>query len=257
MTAAFRIVLVETSHAGNIGATARAMKNMGFTDLWLVAPWSFPDAQASARASGAEDVLQNAHVVDSLDEALAGCTYVAGLSARLRSLAWPCSTPREAAADLLSRSAQSRVALVFGREKSGLTNAELQRCQLLLHIPANPDYSSLNLAMAVQVVCYELSTAAGAMLPGQPPVSPAADAASLERFYDHLRDVLLENGFLDPDNPRHLMSRLRRLFNRAVPDENEINILRGILAAVQNPTGRKHRDNETVDGAETVDEREG
>ncbi len=231
---------METSHAGNIGAAARAMKNMGLDDLWLVAPKSFPDDDATARASGAGELLASATVVADLDQALTGCGLVAAVSARQRSLAWPCKTPREAAAEIVARTANTTVALLFGREKYGLSNEELERCHLLISIPANPEYSSLNLAMAVQLLAYEIRLASGHN--SLPPVSvdsPPATAENMQRFYQHLEEVLLENGFLDPDNPRQLMRRLRRLFNRAVPDENEINILRGILSAVQRPTGKK------------------
>ncbi len=240
MSHALRIVLLETSHAGNIGAAARAMHNMGLDDLWLVAPKSFPDDEATARASGAHELLAAATVVADLDQALMGCGLVVAVSARQRSLAWPCQTPREAAAEIVARTANTTVALLFGREKYGLTNAELERCHLLISIPANPDYSSLNLAMAVQVLAYEIRLARGqTSLPPASADPPPAAAEDMQRFYRHLEEVLLANGFLDPDNPRHLMRRLRRLFNRAVPDANEINILRGILSAVQKPTGKK------------------
>ncbi len=231
---------METSHAGNIGAAARAMKNMGLDDLWLVAPKSFPDEDATARASGADKLLASATVVADLDQALTGCGLVAAVSARQRSLAWPCKTPREAAAEIVARTANTTVALLFGREKYGLSNEELERCHLLISIPANPEYSSLNLAMAVQLLAYEIRLARGQTdLPPASADPPPATAEAMQRFYQHLEEVLLENGFLDPDNPRQLMRRLRRLFNRAVPDENEINILRGILSAVQRPTGKK------------------
>ena len=240
MSKSLRIVLMETSHAGNIGAAARAMHNMGLDDLWLVAPKSFPDEDATARASGADDLLASATVVADLDQALAGCGLVAAVSARQRSLAWPCKTPREAAAEIVARTANTTVALLFGREKYGLSNKELERCHLLISIPANPEYSSLNLAMAVQLLAYEIRLARGQTdLPPASADPPPATAEAMQRFYQHLEEVLLENGFLDPDNPRQLMRRLRRLFNRAVPDENEINILRGILSAVQRPTGKK------------------
>jgi len=240
MSHPLRIVLLETSHPGNIGAAARAMKNMGLDDLWLVAPKSFPDDDATARASGADELLTSATVVDDLDQALQGCGLVVAVSARQRSLAWPCKAPREAAAEIVAKTAETPVALLFGREQYGLSNDELERCHLLISIPANPEYSSLNLAMAVQLLCYEIRLARGQT--DLSPVSedpPPAAADAMQRFYEHLEEVLLDNGFLDPDNPRHLMRRLRRLFNRAVPDENEINILRGILSAVQNPTGKK------------------
>jgi tRNA (cytidine32/uridine32-2'-O)-methyltransferase len=227
-----RIVLVETSHAGNIGAAARAMKNMGLARLYLVNPRQFPHADASARASGADDVLAQAVVCASLDAALMGCGFVVGASARLRSLSVPVLDPRQCAARVRIEAMATEVALVFGREQSGLTNDELGRCHHLMHIPGNPDYSSLNLAAAVQVLSYELRMAGAVAAPiaeGEPPV-PAEDMA---RFYEHLQDTLIKIGFLDPQNPRIMMRRLRRLFNRARPDQVELNILRGILSAAQ------------------------
>jgi TrmH family RNA methyltransferase len=232
-----RIVLVETSHPGNIGAAARAMKTMGLRSLWLVRPAQFPHADATARASGADDVLAEARVCASLGEALVECRVVAGASARQRRLAWPQADPREAAPRLLSEAGAGPVALVFGRESSGLTNEELAHCHLLVHIPSDPDYSSLNLAAAVQVVSYELALAArpglrsGAAVEADRPVP--ADAEQMARFYEHLERVLIELEFLDPQHPKHLMRRLKRLFNRARPDETEMNVLRGILTAVQ------------------------
>lgn len=228
-----RIVLVETSHPGNIGATARAMKNMGLSDLVLVRPAAFPAADASARASGADDVLARARVVERLEEALADCVYTVAASARQRTIAWPEHEPREAAAELLRQAVSGPVAAVFGREKSGLTNDELARAQALLTIPSVPSFGSLNLAMAVQVVAYELRLAAR-----EPRAAdrgnevPLATQAELEHYFAHLEQVLTASGFLNPDNPRHLMRRLRRLYARALPDQNEINILRGILSSL-------------------------
>lgn len=235
-----RIVLVGTTHPGNIGAAARAMKNMGLGDLALVAPRHFPDEEATARASGAEDLLGNAMVVDTLQDAIAGCVYVAGASARSRSLNWPCLDARDCAAKLIGESARGDVAVVFGPEKSGLSNADLDRCDVLLTIPTDPDFSSLNLAMAVQVVAYELRAQQAVKQPVFESDEPAATREELEHFYAHLERVLTDVRFLDPDDPRLLMRRLRRLFVRAQPDRNEINILRGILAAIDNhgPTGR-------------------
>lgn len=228
-----RIVLVGTSHPGNIGAVARAMKTMGLQRLVLVAPKEFPAKEASARAAGAVDVLESARVCADLDEALAGASFVVGASARLRSLAWPSMAPREAAARIVAETGSGEAAVVFGRENSGLTNEELARCHALLHIPTAPALGSLNLAMAVQVVAYELFLASGAA-PALPPdrAQPAATAEEMEKFYEHLEAALIAAKFLDPDNPRHLMRRLRRLFNRAQPDSNEVNILRGILVAL-------------------------
>ena len=228
-----RIILVGTTHPGNIGAAARAMKNMGLKDLVLVGPRSFPHEDATARASGSEDILANARVVDSLKEALKDCIYVAGASARSRSIGWPSMAPRECAERLLKESLQGRVAAVFGPEKSGLTNDDLDLCNTLLTIPTVPGFSSLNLAMAVQVLSYELRVAGFAEPDNNyVPEVPLATGEELEMFHTHLEEVLTRSEFLDPDNPRYLMRRLRRLFVRAAPDKNEINILRGILSSL-------------------------
>jgi len=233
-----RIILVGTTHPGNIGGAARAMKNMGLTELVLVRPKYFPHEDATARASGAVDVIEAARVVGTLDEALLDCTWVAGASARSRTIGWPAMEARECAARLLAESTRGQAAIVFGPEKSGLTNEHLDRCHALLTIPTDPGFSSLNLAMAVQVISYELRVAsmtgnAIAPLAGDVPLATAAD---LERFYAHLEAVLTTSGFLDPEHPRHLMRRLRRLFLRAAPDQNEINILRGILTSLDPQT---------------------
>lgn len=233
-----RIILVGTTHPGNIGATARAMKNMGVTDLALVRPRYFPHEDATARASGAEDLLEAASVFDTLDDALADCSYVAGTSARSRTIGWPSLPPRQCAERLVAEAAHGRPAIVFGPEKSGLTNDDLDRCHTLLTIPTDPGFSSMNLAMAVQVATYELRVAsleAPQAESGHDEHIRLATGEELAHFYRHLEDVLMARGFLDPDNPRHLMRRLRRLFARAMPDHNEINILRGILAAVDEP----------------------
>ncbi len=230
---AIRIVLVGTTHPGNIGAVARAMKNMGLSDLALVKPKHFPHKDATARASGALDVLKNALVVPSLAEALADCVYVAGASARSRTIEWPTMDTRDCAQRLLLESQAGKVAAVFGPEKSGLHNDDLDLCHTLLTIPTDPDFSSLNLAMAVQVLCYELRVADTAEAgPAYESEAPPATAAEMEHFYTHLEQVMTAISFLDPDNPRYLMRRMRRLFNRARPDNNEVNILRGLLTAV-------------------------
>ena len=228
-----RIVLVGTTHPGNIGAVARAVKNMGLNDLALVEPRYFPHDEATARASGADDLLERATVHESLADAVKDCVYVTGASARSRAINWPCLDARDAAARLIKESAAGPVAAVFGPEKTGLSNADLDHCDSLLSIPANPDFSSLNLAMAVQVVTYELRAAMADKQPEYEPDAPLATSEELEHFYAHLEDVLLDVKFLDPDNPRHLMRRLRRMFVRARPDQNEVNILRGILTAVE------------------------
>ena len=230
-----RVVLINTTHPGNLGATARAMKVMGLRSLHLVTPRHFPHPDATALASGADDVLANAVVHDDLDQALSGVQLVLGTSARLRSLPLPQLDARAAACTALEETQQHEVALLFGRERYGLTNEEIQRCHFLVHIDANPDYASLNLAQAVQVLADELRMASlGA--PGSrsdPPDWQPVDALEMERFYEHLEQTLLDIRFLNPDQPRRLMMRLRRLFNRARPDRNEMNILRGILAAAQ------------------------
>jgi tRNA (cytidine32/uridine32-2'-O)-methyltransferase len=234
MLSTIRIVLVQTSHPGNIGAVARAMKNMCLEHLVLVRPALFPSAEATARASGADDLLARAHCCDTLDEAVADCGLVIGASARLRSLPWPELDPRACAEQALSASATTPVALVFGREQSGLSNEELERCHALVHIPSNPDYSSLNLAQAVQVIAYELHMAnLSGQWTGSPPEFPPCTGEAMERFYAHLEQTLIELEFLDPARPGQLLRRLRRLFQRAQPDTNEMNILRGILSAAQ------------------------
>ncbi|MDH3748729.1 MAG: RNA methyltransferase [Gammaproteobacteria bacterium] len=232
-----RIVLIGTTHPGNIGAVARAMKNMGLDDLALVQPRYFPHDEATARASGADDLLQNAMLTESLADAIADCVYVAGASARSRTIDWPCLDAKDAAARLVEESMKGKVAIVFGPEKTGLSNAELDHCDTLLRIPSNPEFSSLNLAMAVQVVTYEIRAAMSEKLPEYEMDAPAASSEELEHFYSHLETVLTDLQFLDPDNPRHLMRRLRRLFIRARPDQNEVNILRGILTAIDRSRG--------------------
>ncbi len=233
-----RIVLVGTTHPGNIGACARAMKNMGVSDLALVEPLHFPHEEATARASGAVDILENATVVDSLEEAIEDCVYVAGASARSRSIDWPSMDARNGAIRLIEESRHGIVAVVFGPENSGLSNAHLDHCHTLLSIPADPGFSSLNLAMAVQVLTYEMRVAQIAnKAPELERGAPLATSEELEYCYAHLEQLLIDAEFLDPDNPRRLMRRLRRLFIKAKPDQNEVNILRGILAAVDKKSG--------------------
>lgn len=232
-----RIVLIGTTHPGNIGAVARAMKNMSLSQLALVAPKQFPCAEATARASGADDLLANASVCANLDDALEGCRLVVGASARLRTVEWPQLVPRESAQRLTAEAKQGPVALIFGRESSGLSNAELDRCHYLVHIPANPEYSSLNLSMAVQVLAYELHLAALEEEMVQSDLErEVASADVMESFYRHLEQTMVDTGFSDPRQSNKLQRRLRRLFNRARPDSDELNILRGILSAAQ---GRK------------------
>jgi tRNA (cytidine32/uridine32-2'-O)-methyltransferase len=231
-----RIVLVETSHGGNIGAVARAMKNMCLDDLSLVAPKQFPTDECMARASGADDILHEASVHQTLDAAVADCTMVVGASARLRSVSWPQLDPRECAGLVMQHTAQGKVALVFGRERTGLTNAELERCNYLVNIPANPEYSSLNLGMAVQVIAYELMMQSQQDRQVAPAVRELATAKDMQGLFIHLEQALEDIGFLDPRKSDKLMRRLKRLFYRAEPDLDEIKILRGILSAAQ---GRK------------------
>jgi TrmH family RNA methyltransferase len=228
-----RIVLVNTSHPGNIGAAARAMKNMGLTELSLVDPQLFPSAEATARASGADDLLAAADCAATLEQALEGCSLVIGASARNRTLPLPTLDPRDCAALVGQQPPDTRTAIVFGRERTGLTNDELDRCHYLVQIPTNPDYPSLNLAAAVQVVAYELRMASGLSLSQPENKHRYATAEEMELFYRHLEETLIAIDFLDADNPRQLMRRLRRLFARARPNENEINILRGVLTAIR------------------------
>ena len=230
-----RVVLINTTHPGNIGATARAMKVMGLSSLHLVTPKIFPHADATAMASGADDILQHAVVHDSLDSAMEGCPLALGTSARLRSLPMPMFDARRAARQALQESGAHDVAILFGRERYGLTNEEMMRCQFLVNIPANPEYSSLNLAQAVQIMSYELRVAAmGVADVSLPPLDwEPVDDGQMELLFEHLEQTLLDIRFLNPKQPKKLMMRLRRLFNRARPDQNEINILRGILKASQ------------------------
>lgn len=232
-----RIVLVNTSHPGNIGAAARAMKTMGLSQLYLVAPEKFPDPKAIEMAVTAADVLEQAFIVDTLDEAVGECSLIIGASARMRTIPWPLLSPRDMAEKIKQEPASSKTAILFGREQSGLTNDELQRCHLHVNIPANPEYSSLNIAAAVQVIAYELRMASL----NQPSIVEEwdyrlASADEMEKFYAHLEEVLIKIDFLKPSAPRKLMTRLRRLFYRARPDVMEMNILRGMLTAVQDKT---------------------
>ena len=232
-----RVVLVNTSHPGNIGGVARAMKNMGLTRLYLVAPKQYPDEQAEWRAASAGDILEGAVVTDTLEESIADCQFVVGTSARERRIPWPLLDARQCAQRIAISSSKEQVAVLFGREDRGLTNEELKVCNLHLNIPTSDSYSSLNLAMAVQIVGYELR-----MLFAQDnlPVSemdqwdtPLATRENMERYYVHLEETLVALEFLDPAAPRQLMSRLRRLYSRFRLDEMELNILRGILTETQ------------------------
>lgn len=238
-----RIVLSQTSHPGNIGAAARAMKTMGLSHLTLVNPKHFPSDEAIARSAGAEDILVNAVVCDSLDAALAGTVFAVALSARHRNLGPEPLQARAAAPEVLAQAAGGEVALLFGNETAGLSNEEVQRCQRTVFIPANPDYTSLNLGAAVQLLCYELRLAAFGGLPpvvskAVPFASPLATNDDVERFYAHLERVMVDTGFHDPRQPKRLLPKLRRLFGRAELERDEVNILRGILDAVERKLAR-------------------
>ncbi len=235
-----RVVLSRTSHPGNIGAAARAMKVMGLHDLWLVAPVAFPDEVAMARASGASDVLEAAHVVGSLQEALADTVFSAALTARRRELSLPRLQARDAALELVARSDDGRVALVFGNETNGLSNEEVGLCSLPVTIPTNPDFSSLNLGAAVQVLAYELRMAAlgAAVLNAPGDQAEPATHADFEGFMAHLERVVTASGFHDPANPKRLLPRMRRLFNRVRLEKEEVAILRGMLTTFERPKRR-------------------
>jgi TrmH family RNA methyltransferase len=258
-----KVVLVEPSHPGNIGAAARAMKTMGLSRLALVRPEGFPSADATARASGADDLLHAAQVAEDLGGALADCALVVGTSARARNLAWPEVDPRQAASLVLEAAASQPVAVVFGRERTGLTNTEVERCHYLLRIPTSPGFTSLNLAAAVQVVAYEIWVAAGAA--GQATAVPderddLASGLEMEGLLRHFEQAAVELGFLDPQAPKRLRARVWRLFNRARPDRTEVNILRGFLKAAQIAARRAGLAPSTTSGFEAAgrdSEREG
>jgi len=238
-----RVVLVDTSHPGNIGAVARAMWTMGLKRLSLVRPRHFPSAEATARAAGADALLFDASIFDSLEQALADCTWVVGTTVRSRHLELPRLSPRGFAARAVQETRLGQVALVFGREQSGLSNAELDQCQAIASIASNTRFGSLNLAAAVQIFAYELQLVLRDATPTllaspQDDAAPAPTAAELEGLYMHLEQALTDIGYYDPDAPRLLMRRLRRLYGRARPDRAELNILRGILAATQRAAGR-------------------
>ena len=232
-----RVVLIHTSHPGNIGSVARAMKNMGLEDLYLVAPKSFPHERAGWRAASAGDILERATVVETFEEAIADCSLVVGTSARGRRIPWPLLNPRACAEQVYPELSKSPVAFVFGREDRGLTNEELQRCNLHVHIPSSEEYSSLNLGMAVQVVTYELRmrhlTGSLSDNPMQEWDTPFARHEDIERFFVHLEQTLIDMKFLKPSAPKRLMTRLRRLFGRTRMDDLEVNMLRGVLTSAQ------------------------
>ena len=249
-----RVVLSHTTHPGNIGGAARAMKTMGLRNLYLINPRHFPDPQAEAMAAGADDVLRDAVVCDSIDEALQGVVFTVAMTARLRDISIEVKTPREAMPLLLQQAAAQPVALLFGTEMTGLTNEEMGKAQVLVNIPAHPEFSSLNIAAAVQVIAYELVVAAQDYRPSAPEIHPAPHE-QVEGFFAQMEKTLLEIGFLTTQNPARLMQRLRRLYARARLEQEEINILRGILSVAteynarlraryqrENPTISKHKD---------------
>ncbi len=233
-----RIVLVNTSDCRNMGSAARAMKTMGLSQLILVDPIEMPNGQAQALAAGATDVLANAKVVSTLEEAISDCGLVVGTSARSRTLPWPMLEPRGCGEKLVEEANNFPVALVFGRESSGLTNDELQLCHFHVQIPANPEYSSLNLAMAVQTLSYEVRTSFLAQ-ENEQYVKPSSDddeypvVEETERLYEHFENALKATGFIVPSHPGLVMTKLRRLLNRARPDTKEVKMLRGMLASVE------------------------
>jgi tRNA/rRNA methyltransferase len=239
-----RVILSHTSHPGNIGSAARAMKTMGLSKLYLINPRHFPDVQATAMAASADDVLANAVVCSSLEEALQGVVFVVGMSARVRDISQEVLAPREAM-PLVAQQSSQPVALLFGAETSGLTNEELARCQLMVRIPVNPEYTSLNLASAVQLIAYELRLAAGQGECGAPEVMPAS-AEHVEGFFKQLEETLLEIEFLHGQHSTKLMHKLRRLYARARLELEEVNILRGILTLTTQYHGKLKRDLKNV-----------
>ena len=233
-----RIVLVNTSHPGNIGAAARAMKNMGLSKLTLVDPKHFPSLEAINRSVGAVDILDNVVITKDLQQAISGCVWVAGTSARLRTIEWPILNPRDCVQKSLEYVEQGEIAIVFGRENSGLTNEELEKCNALLHIPTNPDFSSLNIAAAVQVVCYEYRLALTEDKMSKHKGSKhrydaLANSKQLEGMYQHLYDALDYMNFFRTNNPDIIMRRLKGLFNRADTTQRELSIIRGICSSIQ------------------------
>ncbi len=242
------IVLVNPSHPGNIGSTARAMKNMGVKHLCLVNPDDFPSGTATALASGADDILASARIVDTLEEALADSHFVVGTSARVRGVSLPLVDPRNCASTMIQESVSNKVAIIFGREDKGLTNDQLQRCHLQVHIPTNEDFSSLNLSQAVQVLAYELRMTQlnqdDALEMPTPRSHDLATMEDAERYYEHLHQTLIEIGFLDHSSHEKIMAKLRRMYGRIRPDRVELSILRGILSETQRSLAATHKDND-------------
>lgn len=239
-----RFVLVETSHPGNIGSTARAMKTMGFEQLTLVNPQKFPDEFAVAMASHADDVLDNAKVVSTFKEAVADCDLIIGTSARSRNLPWTMLAPRELTSLIKTRPFE-QMAIVFGRERTGLTNEELAACHYHLQIPTSQEYMSLNLAQAVQVIAYELQLAVNAGNDNAfPEYDKHATMEQMQGFYEHMESALTKIQFLDPRRPKKLKERLTRVFQRAQLEMNEVDLLRGIFSRVEDVCEGKFKLNE-------------
>ena len=232
-----RVVLLHTTHPGNIGATARAMKTMGLTNLYLVEPKIFPSELAVARSSHAEDILDGAVVVETLSEAIADCHFVVGTGDRTRTVPWPLYRPREMAERAAALPTGQNIAIVFGREDIGMTNDQMMQCNAQVQIPANPNYSSLNLGSAVQVMAYEIRMAGleqGDQVPGlRDWDEPPADQQDIERLIQHWQSTFLDTEFLDPKNPKAAMNRINRLLTRTQLDKTEVNILRGMLSSAQ------------------------
>ena len=237
MSAAIRIVLVDTSHPGNIGASARAMKNMGLESLVLVRPQAYPDAEATARASGAADLLEKARVCASVDEAIGDCGLVLGTTARARSANWRVLDARAGAAEAAAAVVAKPVAILFGGERNGLANEALERCQALIRIPADDAYDALNLAQAVQVVCYEIRMARPGATPAAGGSAGFATADEMQALHVHVERVMRMSGFMHEGNAAQLGARVRRLMARALPDDGEVRILRGWLAAIERRIG--------------------
>lgn len=232
-----RVVLINTFHPGNIGAAARAMKNMGLSKLYLVEPEIFPSEEADSRAAGAKDLLDSAIVVDSLDAAIADCQLVIGTSARTqRTFDLPLMDARSGAEQIVAEAQQGEIALVFGRETMGLHNHELQRCNIHVYIPANPEYPVLNVSQAIQLLCYEVYMAAEKQqsAPAEPTAQqPYPRQKEMELFYEHLERVLHATRFIIPQHQGKVLDKLRRYFNRSRPEKTELNMLRGILTSVE------------------------
>ncbi|GAB54396.1 tRNA (cytidine32/uridine32-2'-O)-methyltransferase [Glaciecola punicea ACAM 611] len=247
MLDAIRIVLVNTSHTGNIGSAARAMKTMGLKNLYLVDPVTKPDSKASALAAGATDILANATIVNTLQEAIADCGLVVGTSARSRTLSWPMLDSRECGDKLITEAANYPVALVFGRENNGLSNEELQQCNFHVCIDANPEYSSLNLAAAVQTLCYEIRQHHIALqrapyIEREALENPYPLSKELEKFYVHFESTFAKAGFIRSKHPGVIMSKVRRMFTRTRLESQELAILRGMLSAVDKTVSESKKD---------------